>query len=198
MITNSPFIQLFMVLLAGAILLLYIQPTITAIRATQDEVAVYQNELDRVTNVNSLLTEHAEKINLLPLSDIQALERYLPTTIDEIAVMRDLQLLTEEVGVTLTSLEYGGSGATQTGGDADTTVSPDTPVQSLFNLSVEGSYQDIKRLLSAIEVNDYQLTVNSADLSPEDNNRVTANLALVAYSLQKPVDSAVAGEEGSE
>jgi hypothetical protein len=38
----------------------------TAIRATQDEVAVYQNELDRVTNVNSLLTEHAEKINLLP------------------------------------------------------------------------------------------------------------------------------------
>lgn len=181
-----------MVILAIAILLLYIQPTVANIRAVQDEIAIYQSELDRVTDVNTLLGQHVEKINLLPLSDIQALERYLPTTIDEIAVMRDLQLLTTEVGVTLLELSYKGvDGGSASEGDVSLA---DAPVVSAFELGVEGSYQDIKRLLGAIEVNNYQLTVDSVDMSPEEDGNVNARLTLFAYSLEKPVTEEVSGD----
>ena len=67
-----------MVILAGAILVLYIRPSIAEIRTTQDQIEVYNYELARVTDVNKLVAEHASTINTLPLSSLQALEKYIP------------------------------------------------------------------------------------------------------------------------
>jgi hypothetical protein len=185
MITNSPFVQLFMVVLAVAILLLYIRPTVTDIRATQDQISTYQYELDRVTDVNDLLRSHAAAIDALPLSNIQALERYLPSRIDEIAVMRDLQLIVEEVGVDLVTLEYaGGDGPEKADPSLEVVSVGNNPVSTKFNLGVTASYNELKTLLTALEVNNYQLTVESADITPVDEGRLNANFVLVAYSLE--------------
>lgn len=183
-----------MVILAVAIVLLYIQPTIEIIRATQDQTAVYQNELSRVTEVNDMLQAHTNTINTLPLSDVQALERYLPTTIDEIAVMRDLRLLVNEVGVTLTGLEYGGVVTTATDNSTETASSPSASrlVPLSFGLAVETSYEGLKSLLRALEVNNYQLSIASADIAPGDNDLLAVNLDLVAYALEAPVTDEVA------
>jgi hypothetical protein len=189
MITNSPFIQLFMVILAVAILLLYIQPTIESIRATQDDIAIYQNELDRVTEVNDILRTHTNTINTLPLSDVQALERYIPSTIDEIAVMRDLQLLVNEIGITLTSLEYGGpAAAAEADGSAvtETESNNEELVSTTFSLGVETSYAGLKALLRALEVNNYQFTVAGADIVPGETGLLSVSLDLVTYALRAP------------
>lgn len=188
MITNSPIIQLFMVILAVAIVLLYIQPTVEAIRATQDQTAVYQSELDRVTAVNDMLQRHINTINTLPLSDVQALERYIPTTIDEIAVMRDLRLLVSEVGINLTTLKYGGP-VTPTAGE-EVTGTGSAPSAALiplgFSLGVETTYDGLKNLLRALEINNYQLTVTSADIAPGEDDLLLVTLELVAYALEAP------------
>jgi hypothetical protein len=193
MITNSPIIQLFMIVLAVAIVLLYIQPTIQTIRATQDQAAVYQSELNRVTEVNDILRGHSNAINTLPLSDVQALERYIPTTIDEIAVMRDLQLIVNEANVKLIALEYGGP-VQLTAGDGSAVVETETSSKELvpvsFTLGVETSYDGLKTLLRALEVNNYQLTVAGADITPSLEGTLTVNLDLVTYALEAP---AVAG-----
>ncbi|MCU0678630.1 MAG: hypothetical protein MUF19_03555 [Candidatus Pacebacteria bacterium] len=189
MITNSPFIQLFMVILAVAILLLYIQPTIESIRATQDDIAIYQNELDRVTEVNDILRTHTNTINTLPLSDVQALERYIPSTIDEIAVMRDLQLLVNEIGITLTALEYGGpAAAAEADGSAvtETESNNEELVSTTFSLGVETSYAGLKALLRALEVNNYQFTVAGADIVPGETGLLSVSLDLVTYALRAP------------
>ncbi len=193
MITNSPIIQLFMVILAVAIVLLYIQPTVEAIRATQDQTAVYQNELDRVTAVNDMLQRHINTINTLPLSDVQALERYIPTTIDEIAVMRDLRLLVSEVGITLTSLEYGGPVTPAAGEEvAGTGAAPSAALVPLgFSLGVETTYDGLKNLLRALEINNYQLTIMSADIAPGEDDLLLVALELVAYALEAPGSDAV-------
>lgn len=174
-----------MVVLAVAILLLYIRPTVTDIRATQDQIGNYQYELDRVTDVNDLLRSHAAAIDALPLSNIQALERYLPSRIDEIAVMRDLQMIVEEVGVDLVTLEFAGGATTEKADPSLEIVSPgNVPVSTKFNLGVTASYSELKTLLSAIEINNYQLSVESADITPIDDGRLSANIVLVAYSLE--------------
>jgi hypothetical protein len=190
MITNSPIIQVFMLVLAVAIVLLYIQPTVETIRATQDGTAVYQTELSRVTEVNNLLQQHINTINTLPLSDVQALERYIPATIDEIAVMRDLQLLVTEVGVTLTTLEYGGLvNAPEADGSAvDPSLAPRAElVSSTFTLGVDATYDGLKALLRALEINNYQFTVAGAEVAPTEDGLLTVTLDLVTYSLNAPV-----------
>ncbi len=185
MITNSPFIQLFMVVLAAAILMLYIKPTITDIRSTQDQIDTYAYELDRVTNVNELLRTHAGEIDALPLSNIQALERYLPSRIDEIAVMRDLQLIADEVGVQLVTLEYAGSDSTESADPSLQVSSPgNRPITTKFRLGVSARYEELKSLLAAIEVNNYQLSVDTADITPAENGLLNADIILVAYSLE--------------
>jgi hypothetical protein len=178
-----------MVILAVAILLLYIQPTIESIRATQDDIAIYQNELDRVTEVNDILRTHTNTINTLPLSDVQALERYIPSTIDEIAVMRDLQLLVNEIGITLTALEYGGpAAAAEADGSAvtETESNNEELVSTTFSLGVETSYAGLKALLRALEVNNYQFTVAGADIVPGETGLLSVSLDLVTYALRAP------------
>lgn len=185
MITNSPFVQLFMVVLAAAILLLYIRPTIAEIRTTQDQIDTYQYELDRVTDVNELLRSHASTIDALPLSSIQALERYLPSRIDEIAVMRDLQLIVEEVGVKLVTLEYAGAdNETNSDPSLEVTTPSNKPAATKFRLGVSATYDELKALLSAIEINNYQLAIDSAEIAPAEDGRLTADIVLVAYSLE--------------
>jgi hypothetical protein len=189
MITNSPIIQLFMIVLAVAIVVLYIQPTIQTIRATQDQAAIYQSELNRVTEVNDILRGHSNTINTLPLSDVQALERYIPTTIDEIAVMRDLQLIVNEANVKLIALEYGGP-VELTTGDGSAVVETEMMNKELvpisFTLGVETSYDGLKTLLRALEVNNYQLTVAGADITPSLEGVLTVSLDLVTYALEAP------------
>jgi hypothetical protein len=193
MITNSPIIQLFMLILAVAIVFLYIQPTVETIRATQDGTALYQTELSRVTEVNSILQQHVNTINTLPLSDVQALERYIPVTIDEIAVMRDLQLLATEVGVTITALEYGGL-VTAEAADGSAVAASAAPqaelVSTAFTLGVVTTYDGLKTLLRALEINNYQFTVAEAEVTPTEEGLLTVNLELVTYSLSAPATSA--------
>lgn len=193
MITNSPFIQLGMVVLAVSIFLLYIKPTITDIRLTQDQVGVYQGELDRVNEVNNLLQKHVNDINLLPLSDVQALERYVPAVIDEIAVMRDLLLITDMVGVTVTALDY-------TAAQGESVAAEDTEsaedgagsqgvggVSAEFNLAVSASYDEFKELLRALEINGYRLTVESANVTPDTEGQLSVDLTLLVQALGAPV-----------
>jgi hypothetical protein len=185
MITNSPFVQLFMVVLAFAILFLYIRPTVTDIRATQDHISEYENELDRVTSVNDMLRSHASAIDALPLSNIQALERYLPSRIDEIAIMRDLELIVNEVGVKLVTLEFAGSEASAAVDPSlQVTSMGNKPIATKFRLGVTANYDELKALLSAIEINNYQLSIDSADVTPTEEGQLNADIVLVAYSLE--------------
>ncbi|MFM2340127.1 MAG: hypothetical protein RLZZ360_763 [Candidatus Parcubacteria bacterium] len=179
-----------MIILAVAILILYIKPAVTEIRATQDQIGVYAYELDRVTNVNELVRSHAAAIDALPLSSIQALERYMPVRVDEIAVMRDLQHMVEAIGVKLVALEYTGHEGEESG-DAlpEVTAPTNQPNTEKFRLSVLTTYDKLKSLLAAIEANNYQLMIQSADITPSDEeNLLTVDIILVAYSLESAND----------
>ncbi len=184
--------QLFMVILAVSTLLFYIQPTITNVRAVQDQMSIYQSELDRVNEVNTLLSKHISDINLLPLSDIKALERYVPTVVDEIAVMRDLQLLAREVNVQLTELEFAGRKVSEATEDVSTKpVMDGSPAK--FSMSITSNYAGLKAFLAGIEANDYQIMVDSLKITPTDG-QLLANLQLSTYELGLPFSS---NEEGA-
>ncbi len=185
MITNSPVIQLAMVLLAVAILLLYIRPTITEVRAVQDQIAVYENELTRVTDVNTRLSEHTSAINKLPLTDVQALERYLPNSLDEINIMRDLQAIAAEIGVTVGSIDFGGKQTQSQSEGEEPTNQTLTGIESIsFSFSGESDYDTLKNFLRALEVNNYQFAVDSLEVTPSQEGLLSFELNVLVYVLQ--------------
>lgn len=184
--SNSPVIQLFLVILAGAIVILYVRPTITTIRATQDKIGVYQNELTRVAGVNSQITQYKNNINSLSLDDVQALERYLPNTIDELSVMRDLEAIAAETGVTLTSLAYEGQTAVATDENGIQLAAPTLP-SATFKIGATMSYDTMKIFLAALESNNYPLVVEKLDVSPDEEGTLGLAASIITYALTAPV-----------
>ncbi len=180
--SNSPFIQLFLVILAGAIVVLYVRPTITTIRATQDKIGVYQDELARVAGVNNQITEYKNTINSLSLNDVQALERYLPNTVDEISVLRDLEAIAAETGITLTALAYEGQNAVaadETGMVPDSSALP----MATFKLGALMTYDTMKVFMAALESNNYPLIINKLEVALEEGDQLGVSATIVTYSL---------------
>ncbi len=173
-----------MVLLAVAILLLYIRPTIAEVRAVQDQIAIYENELTRVTDVNTRLSEHSSAINKIPLSDVQALERYLPNSLDEINIMRDLQAIAAETGVTVSSIDFSGDQSVAPPESEDSINQTLTGVESFsFSISGVSDYETLKNFLRALEVNNYQFSVNSLEVTPSQGS-LSFELNMLVYVLQ--------------
>lgn len=198
MITNSLFIQVFMVVLAAAILFLYIKPTVAEVRSIQSQISIYEGELVRVNDVNQILDENTQKIDALPKSDVQALERYIPNKIDEISVLRDLQAVVSSVGVELTGLEYLGGNTNsdqELVAEGEEVSVSDTLYSSTFKLSVLSSYSGLKNLLKALEVNNYPLVVKSVNVAPVDSGLLEVNIEVMVYSLEPPAVVTEASEE---
>ncbi|MFM2424164.1 MAG: hypothetical protein RLZZ70_555, partial [Candidatus Parcubacteria bacterium] len=181
--SNSLFIQIGMITLAGCIVFLYVMPTVETINATKNKTAQYQVELDRVTGVNSLLDSHIEKIDSIANAQKNALNDYLPNSVDEIAVLRDIEAIVAESGSKVLALDFADvpsdASLIEDGVEVESDLVPHT-----FSLGVTGSYQDIKNLFSLLETNKYQLYVETVELTPNEGDSVSATIKLVVYSLK--------------
>jgi hypothetical protein len=192
MMSRSPLIQLVLVAMAAGVVILNIKPAVAEIRATQDDVVHYQEEIARVEAVNKLLTDNTNIINGISVDNTQALERYLPTKLDEIAILRDLEAITDTVGILPTALTFTGPIAAAATGEDGASTGLEI-VSAGFTIDATLTYVQVKELLAAIEINDYQLSVESLELTPAESDMVTMSLSLAAYALTAPID----GSEGS-
>ncbi len=189
MFSNSPVVQLFMIAVSVGIVMLFVMPTIDSFRAQQDRIAQYNDERLRVEEVTSLLNQHINTINNLPISGRQALERYMPNSIDEIAVMRDIESMVQAAGLSVTRLDYSpadsGDGNVSTDGE-ETAIDPvlSNLQSAVFTLAVNTDYEGVKRLLRIIESNNYQFLIREASIAPSGEGAVlSATLRMEVYTL---------------
>ncbi len=189
MFSNSPVVQLFMIVVSVGIVILFVMPTIDSFRAQQDRIAQYNAERLRVEEVTTLLNQHINTINNLPMSGRQSLERYMPNSIDEIAVMRDIESIVRAAGLSVTRLDYSPS---DSGGGVVTTEGEEVAVDpvlsnlqsAVFTLAVNTDYEGVKRLLRIIESNNYQFLIREASIVPSgEGATLSATLRLEVYTL---------------
>ncbi len=189
MFSNSPVVQLFMIVVSVGIVIIFVMPTIDSFRAQQDRIAQYNAERLRVEEVTTLLNQHINTINNLPMSGRQSLERYMPNSIDEIAVMRDIESIVRAAGLSVTRLDYSPS---DSGGGVVTTEGEEVAVDpvlsnlqsAVFTLAVNTDYEGVKRLLRIIESNNYQFLIREASIVPSgEGATLSATLRLEVYTL---------------
>ena len=185
MIPKGLFVQIGLLLLSVAIIFTYIRPTFAGIGATQDDIAVYQQEADQISEVNSKLQTMVALVDSISIEDKDRLTTYIPNQIDTIMIPRDLEAISTQSGLLFNAVSYTGkSSKGQKVNDLGVATAQDanTPFGHSFSLNVSGSYQQLKSFFAALEENEYPLEVYSLTVAPAEGGFLTADMQLITYS----------------
>lgn len=171
-----------MIGIAIAIVIMYIQPKISSIRETQDLIANYETETENVSLVNQSLKAKISTIDALPPEDMQALNRFVPSTIDEISALKDLGIIIESQSIVDYDVAYKGNNVDQS--NEEESISDYGPVtEHYFSVSFEADYQQLKSLLAQLETNDYMFEVSNLKITDTTTGLIQADMSLTVFTL---------------
>ncbi len=180
MVFNSLFFQLLLAGLAVAITITYVQPTFAKIGVVQDSISQYQVEREKITEVNKRLSELINKVNSISATDQRALLVYMPETLDDIAVSRDIYNISTVAGVFLNDIKYSRDTNQITSGVVN--ESKLLPIKHMFSTNVSGTYDEIKSFLLLLEQNNYPLEVHNLTISSSEDGTLSTEIQIVTYS----------------
>jgi hypothetical protein len=188
MIPKGLFTQIGMIIVAVAIIFTYVEPTFTKLAEVQDQIKLYQDKRAEVETVNWKLSNLVKQIDISK-DDGRRLAAYLPDEIDEISIMRDLLLITNQSGALYSDVSYE-SQASQKSQSAKSTDNEQKimPLAHNFSLSVEGTYSQIKNLLTLLEQNNYPLEIYGLDIAQTEGGFLSADLQITTYALNRSDD----------
>ena len=173
--------QIGMVVVAVTIVIMYIQPKITSIREIQDLTTSYNTETENVSSVNEDLKTKISLIENIRPEDTKALERFLPDTVDDITVLKDLSNILESQSISQFDIAYKGNSIAK----AETEENPNeyqSAIEYYFSASFESTYSQIKSVLAQIETNDYLLQVSNIKISEGELGKLKVELDLVTFA----------------
>lgn len=179
MIFNSFITQVGMIILSVGILLLYIRPDFAEIGVIQNAIVEYRTELEKVNSTNERLDFLVSKVNAISSTDSKALLTYIPDKIDDVAVSRDIFIISEEAGVYLETIAYDGVKKSIT---SDATYNESKPIPHSFMVGVSGTYEDVKTFFSNLEQNNYPLEIYSLEMSSTETGLIKAEVNIITYS----------------
>lgn len=185
---NGLFTQIVVAAVAVGIVFTYVRPTLGAIGDLQTSIASYREEIRKVDAVNAQLADLVAAADQLSASDRRALRTYLPDAVDVVAVPRDLDAMAEQAGVLFQSVSYN-----QTLNDFFLTergrADTDRPTPHVFQVQIEGTYEQIKQFLELTERNHYPLQVSSLSIDRGEDELVRANVELVTFVFKPETDT---------
>lgn len=195
-------IQVILLITAAVIVFTVIKPKFESIKATQAEVASYQNAVNNIGEYNSRLETLMNEADSISSENLEALYRYLPEEVDAVAVGRDIDniadennmllvdVVAEEPKLVVTELPQADVAATELDPAFDTGMEgASAPARVLvahrFQVQLVGSYDSLKSMLGDLERNNYPLRVIQLSFSTEESSGGLAEYALVleTYSL---------------
>lgn len=173
--------QIGMIAAAVAIVVLYIEPKITSIRQTQDLTSSYELETQNVSQVNESLKAKIAAIETIAPQDALALARYVPDTVDEIAVLKDISTVLEMQSVSDFDLKYQGNNVgTEVEGEVASEFGAVT--EHYFLVSFETGYDQLKSVLAQLETNNYLLQVSNLKITDTKEGVLKADVSLTTFS----------------
>ncbi|MCA9361984.1 hypothetical protein KC906_01285 [Candidatus Kaiserbacteria bacterium] len=184
MIPKGLFTQIGMMIIAVGIALTYVQPAFDDIKSVQDDIARFQQERQKVADVNQLLNRLVTDMENVSPNDRLRLLTYMPDAVDSIAVSRDLLFITRESGALYKNVQFSESGGSRSSNNRTGIDNSGLPTPHHFSLSVEGTYNQVKKLFELIEQNNYPLEVHNTDISVMEGGFLNVNVELVAYAYK--------------
>jgi len=176
------FSQIGTIALSVAIVFLYTAPLFGEIGATQTQIVQYTQERERVTDTNDRLTSFISQLNSISTDDRNRLETYLPDSIDEIVVLRDLEILAEITGVNYSAISYDGLFVNEDEEIGIVDESDPLVTTHSFSLVAQATYDNLKDFFSLLEQNKYPLQIQSLSLTPDVSGLISIEATIITYS----------------
>lgn len=178
--------SLFLIVVAVIVSYFFISPQASQIKQNQDNQLLFQNEIDRVSSVNQTLAQYQATIASVPVVDRQKLTRFLPTSIDEILVMKDLEMLLSVNNITPLKLEFEAlENISRPQIVTDENLTKSTINSQLISISFESTYADLKNFLIFSEQHSYLLEFRELIISPtEQGDRLIVDSSIAVFIHQ--------------
>jgi hypothetical protein len=177
------FVQIVMIAIAVGVVIFYVNPTVANIKQTQDLNQKYLDEINKVVTVNSLLQENVNQISSISRENKKALLRYLPDSVDEIAVLKDLSNIAARSLISPTSLEFIGKVNNEDSSNYDNLNLPVKDVEEFkFSFVADVTYAQLKSFLADLESNTYLIQINSLNILPGDADMLNIEVELQTFS----------------
>ncbi len=173
--------QIGMVVVAVMIVLMYIQPKISAIRDIQDLTTQYETETQNVSQVNEDLRSKIMAIEAINPQDSKALGQFMPDEVDEIAVLKDLSTMLELQAITLYDVEYKGSNS-QAQALEGALNEYNSAQEYYFTATFSSTYEQLKSTLALFETNNYMLQVSNVKISEGTTDLLTVEINLTTFA----------------
>ena len=187
MMSKNLFVQVAMIALSIGIIITFVEPTFSEIGELQDEISVYQTEQRKVSEVNVQLSSQIDVLNGVVPDDQRRLLTYMPDTVDTISVVRDLSLISNEAGVLfISAVSTGQKKATN---ESEGIASFIQPQEHLFNLSVAGTYSQLKNLFILLEQNNYPMEAQSVVVEKREGGFLSMEVSLSVYAHEDAASS---------
>ena len=198
---NKLLTQFILLLTSLIIVVTYIRPAFAEIADIQDDIVRYESTVSKASELNAALNELVQDEKSISSRELANLNAYLPTAIAEVVVMRDIQNMFEQNGLSLSALT---SASPENYRVRNARTEAQSPIEAAeaapdlvfrdFQISFFGTYEQLKSVLSSIEVNAYPLEIMSlefgaaADVEDEETAELPPgvmqyNLTLRAYAL---------------
>jgi len=158
--------QITLAALSLIIIFVYIQPTLITIGDNQDQLFEYTDTANKASELNSKLSELLAAEQSFKKADIEALETYLPSTIDDMTVMADITEMVHKNGLLVDELISGELQSPEENiiFEGESIVSDGVSYKD-FILTVSGPYEPFKAMLNSFERNKYPLEFIELTLS---------------------------------
>jgi hypothetical protein len=168
-------VQVALIAASLVIFFTFVQPTLIKIKGVQDDIFQYKDAIDKASQFNARLRELVTIRDSFSQDDMRRLERFIPTNIDTLATMKDIEGIFTRTGANVISLsakDLVAPSANRSFDDGNlgavTDGALDLPYQD-FIVSFQGDYWKLRDILAALEANDQLLEVVnlSFDLAQE-------------------------------
>ena len=186
--------QILLIVIAVVVIFTYVRPKLAEISQIQDEVAQYEEAVNKATEFNQLLASLLSQSADFSQEEIKALERYLPSEFDGATVARDLSIVANQANVVISSIALEEVAKERDRSNRDTGVDDSGTETGLLTqnitISIIGQYADAKEFISLVENNAYPLELVSlvldggqGDIDENANEQFSFTLIYETYSL---------------
>ena len=185
--------QIILIILSVIIIMTYIRPKFDDISKTQGETDKFRTAVERATEFNQRLQSLISQIESFSGGDVRKLEKFMPDTIDEVVVMRDIVTIAEANSLILDAIKAEGNvepaNPTTIQGEAVSQTNVLTPLTSeQFLLTVTGTYVQFKKFLSDVERNAYPLEVVELSFETGEGTLIQFDVTFEAYALTSSIN----------
>jgi Tfp pilus assembly protein PilO len=177
-------LPLLALIFAVAIFFLYINPTWTGSLATvKAQIAQDNQSLDMISAYTKQETALTNARNAMDQTSLDRLQSFLPDSVNNVAIILDLNALAARSGLSLKSINVTQSDAAD--GTSDASGASFSPTGSVdLSLAASGTYSSILSFLQGVELSERLLDLRDVKISGSDTGVYDVGMTIRLYWLR--------------